>query len=97
VIYKVYQLGFAPGFPYLGELHHKLCTPRLESPRTHVPAGSVAIGGKHTGIYSVDSPGGWNLIGNTDVKIFDPAKATPEHDEDAFYLKPGDQVQFVSV
>lgn len=92
--YRVYLLGFSPGFPYLGNLHHKLHTPRLENPRLRVPAGSVAIGGKHTGIYTVDSPGGWNIIGRTEVKIFDVAKAVPPHEDEAFFLKPGDEVRF---
>ncbi len=94
-IYKVYLLGFSPGFPYLGDLHHKLCTPRLDSPRLKIAAGSVAIGGKHAGIYSVDSPGGWNIIGSTKVKLFDAAKAMSGQEEGAFLLKPGDRVQFV--
>ena len=91
-IYKVYMLGFAPGFPYLGDLDKRLHTPRLASPRTRVPAGSVAIGGEHTGIYSVASPGGWNIIGHTVAKLFDPATdATP------FLLQAGDRVRFVPV
>jgi inhibitor of KinA len=94
-IYKVYLLGFSPGFPYLGDLHHKLYTPRLDSPRSKVPAGSVAIGGKHTGIYSVESPGGWNVIGQTDFILFDMAQASSENPENAFRLKPGDLVQFL--
>jgi inhibitor of KinA len=96
-IYKVYLLGFSPGFPYLGELHHKLHTPRLEAPRTLVPAGSVGIGGKHTGIYSVDSPGGWNIIGHTGISLFDPFRASPGNEEKAFLLKPGDLVRFIPV
>ncbi|HEV8543713.1 MAG TPA: 5-oxoprolinase subunit PxpB [Verrucomicrobiae bacterium] len=96
-VYKVHLLGFAPGFPYLGELHHKLRTPRLDAPRPKVSAGSVAIGGEHTGVYPVDSPGGWNIIGRTNVKIFDPMRAVAPQEEDAFLLKPGDQVQFVSI
>jgi inhibitor of KinA len=91
-IYKVYLLGFAPGFPYLGDLDPRLRTPRLESPRTRVPAGSVAIGGEHTGIYPVESPGGWNIIGHTTVKLFDPAAIdTP------FLLQAGDRLRFVPV
>ena len=91
--YKVYLLGFAPGFPYLGELHHKLVTPRLERPRPRVEAGSVAIGGEQTGIYSVASPGGWNIIGRTEIRIFDPALSN----EDSFFLKQGDRVRFTAV
>jgi len=93
-VYKVYLLGFSPGFPYLGDLHHKLHTPRLESPRLKVPAGSVAIGGKHTGIYSVDSPGGWNIIGCTDSILFDPTRTASGSEESAFLLKQGDLVRF---
>ena len=92
--YRVHLLGFSPGFPYLGELHHKLQTPRLPTPRPRIAAGSVAIGGNHTGIYTVDSPGGWNIIGTTTVKIFDLSKATASNPEDAFLLKPGDRVRF---
>ena len=92
-IYKVCLLGFAPGFPYLGDLDERIHTPRLETPRTVVPAGSVAIGGRHTGIYSVPNPGGWNLIGTTNVPLFNPE----EHvDEEKFYLRPGDRVKFVA-
>ena len=90
--YKVYVLGFAPGFPYLGELDSRIHTPRLETPRTQVPAGSVGIGGCHTGIYPIPNPGGWNLIGTTDIRLFDPAI---EEDRGKFYLHPGDKVKFV--
>ena len=93
-IYKVYLLGFSPGFPYLGDLDPRLHTPRLPSPRPKVRAGSVAIGGEHTGVYSVDSPGGWNVIGHTSEKIFDPARKGSE-ELDMFLLKPGDRVKFV--
>ena len=88
VIYKVYMLGFSPGFPYLGDLDPRLHTPRLASPRTRVPAGSVAIGGQHTGIYPAETPGGWNLIGRTTVKLFDRDSVT-------FFLEPGDRVRFI--
>jgi len=94
-VYKVYMLGFAPGFPYLGDLDARLHTPRLATPRARVPAGSVAIGGQHTGIYTVDSPGGWNIIGHTPSKIFDPARRSPDNDETMFLLKQGDRVKFV--
>lgn len=95
-VYKIFMLGFAPGFPYLGDLDPQLHTPRLPSPRPRVRAGSVAIGGEHTGIYSVDGPGGWNIIGHTSVTLFDPNKfQAGGDDEDAFYLRPGDQVQFI--
>jgi inhibitor of KinA len=88
VTYKVYMLGFSPGFPYLGDLDNRLHTPRLATPRTRVPAGSVAIGGQHTGIYPSETPGGWNIIGHTRVKIFDRANMT-------FLLEPGDRVRFI--
>jgi KipI family sensor histidine kinase inhibitor len=91
-VYKVYMLGFAPGFPYLGELDPRLHTPRLATPRARVPAGAVGIGGEHTGIYSVESPGGWNLIGHTSVKLFDPS-----HEGEAmFLLRHGDRVKFLA-
>jgi inhibitor of KinA len=96
VVYTVYLLGFSPGFPYLGDLHHRLPTPRLASPRPKVPAGSVAIGGEHTGIYTVDSPGGWNIIGHTRTKLFQPEKARLDSEESAFLLKQGDRVQFLA-
>ncbi len=95
-VYKVYLLGFAPGFPYLGDLDARLHTPRLATPRARVPAGSVAIGGQHTGIYTVDSPGGWNIIGHTSAKIFDPTRRSADGgDEAMFLLKQGDRVKFV--
>jgi inhibitor of KinA len=96
--YKVYLMGFSPGFPYLGDLDRRLHTPRLSSPRPRVPAGSVAIGGEHTGIYSVDSPGGWNIIGRTPARMFDPERRESVSGEAAmFLLKPGDRVRFVPV
>jgi inhibitor of KinA len=95
-IYKVYMLGFTPGFPYLGDLDARLHTPRLASPRTRVPAGAVAIGGEHTGIYSVDSPGGWNIIGHTSTKLFDPKRPRETNDpRSMFYLHQGDRIRFV--
>jgi inhibitor of KinA len=68
--YLIYFLGFSPGFPYIGGMDPNLETPRLESPRTNVPAGAVAIGGKQTGIYPIQSPGGWNIIGRTPLTLF---------------------------
>lgn len=91
VLYRVYSLGFAPGFPYLGDLDPRLHVPRLATPRVRVPAGSVAIGGEHTGVYPVESPGGWNLIGHTAIRLF-----APEADDGArFFLRAGDLVRFV--
>jgi len=95
-IYEVASLGFAPGFPYLIGLNPRLYTPRRADPRPRVPVGSVAIGGSHTGIYSIESPGGWNLLGSTEVQMFDPARCEP--DESAmFLLRPGDRVKFLPV
>ncbi|MGC1478866.1 MAG: 5-oxoprolinase subunit PxpB [Chthoniobacterales bacterium] len=88
-IYDVAMLGFAPGFPYLTGLDERLATPRRAEPRSRVPTGAVAIGGSHTGIYSVPSPGGWNVIGHTATPLFD---AKSEH----FLLNTGDRVEFVS-
>ena len=68
--YVVYFIGFSPGFPYIGGMDQALETPRLESPRFAVPAGAVAIGGKQTGIYPIESPGGWNIIGRTHLPLF---------------------------
>jgi inhibitor of KinA len=86
--YVVHFLGFSPGFAYLGGLPEKLEAPRLESPRKHVAAGSVGIAGRQTGIYPVDSPGGWRLIGRTPFRMFDPLADPPTR------LQPGDEVQF---
>ena len=86
--YRVHLLGFAPGFPYLGGLHPRLHTPRRPSPRTTVPAGSVGIGGAQTGVYPVESPGGWRLIGRTPLRLFD-ARRDP-----AALLRAGDRVRF---
>jgi inhibitor of KinA len=88
VTYCVHFLGFTPGFAYLGGLPDTLHVPRLATPRKHVPAGSVAIAGSQAGIYPVDSPGGWRLIGRTPVRIFDPDATQPT------LLKPGDLVEF---
>lgn len=87
--YPVYLIGFAPGFPYLGGLDETIAAPRLPSPRLRAPAGSVGIAGAQTGIYSVDSPGGWRLIGWTPLRLFDPAR------QPASLLAPGDVVRFV--
>ncbi len=89
--YLVYFLGFSPGFPYLGNLPKELATPRLKTPRLKVPAGSVAIGGSQTGVYPVDSPGGWRLIGRTPLPLFSPEKNPPT------LLQMGDRVRFVPI
>jgi KipI family sensor histidine kinase inhibitor len=88
-IYTVYMMGFTPGYPYMGKLDDALVMPRLEMPRTRVPAGTVAIAGSQTGIYSIESPGGWNLIGWTPLKLFDPNSDSP------FLFAPGDEVKFI--
>jgi KipI family sensor histidine kinase inhibitor len=89
--YTVAMIGFAPGFPYLLGLDPALALPRLSTPRTVVPAGSVAIGGAQTGIYPRESPGGWRLIGRTPLALFDPASSPPA------LLAPGDRVRFLVV
>jgi KipI family sensor histidine kinase inhibitor len=89
--YRVHFLGFTPGFAYLGGLPETLHVPRLATPRKHVPAGSVAVAGSQAGIYPVDSPGGWRLIGRTPVRIFDPDATQPTR------LKPGDLVEFSAI
>ncbi|MGH8046794.1 MAG: 5-oxoprolinase subunit PxpB [Chthoniobacterales bacterium] len=95
-VYEVALLGFSPGFPYLAGLDPKLRSPRRANPRPKVPAGSIAIGGSHTGIYSIESPGGWNLIGTTSVRIFDPSRREP-NDEAMFLLRAGDRVKFLPI
>lgn len=87
--YTVYMMGFTPGFPYMGALEERLIMPRLETPRTLVKAGTVAIAGSQTGIYPLDSPGGWHLIGWTPLKLFDPSSDSP------FLFAPGDTVKFI--
>jgi inhibitor of KinA len=96
-VYSVFLIGFSPGFPYLGPLDARLHAPRLENPRPRVPAGSVAIGGEHTGIYSIASPGGWWLLGRTNADIFSTEKACDGGSLDAFLLRQGDSVKFLPV
>jgi inhibitor of KinA len=86
--YRVACIGFVPGFPFLAGLPKKLATPRRATPRKEIPPGSVGIGGAQTGIYPLRSPGGWNLIGRTPLKLFDPAKDPP------VLLHAGDRVRF---
>ena len=86
--YVVFFLGFQPGFAYMGGLHESLHTPRRAEPRLEVPAGSVGIGGAQTGLYPAVSPGGWQLIGRTELPLFDPARTPPT------LLQPGDRVRF---
>ncbi len=87
--YVVYFLGFQPGFGYLGGLPDALHTPRRAVPRVKVPQGSVGIGGSHTGVYPLASPGGWQIIGNTPLALFDPQASS------STLLRPGDSVRFV--
>ena len=87
--YLVYTMGFSPGFPYLGGLDTKLHTPRLPSPRTLIPAGSVGIAETQTGVYPVASPGGWRLIGRSPLRLFDPFASPPT------VINAGDRVRFV--
>ncbi|MBQ0110653.1 MAG: 5-oxoprolinase subunit PxpB [Oscillospiraceae bacterium] len=75
--YLIYMLGFTPGFSYMGGMDERIATPRLKTPRVVIPAGSVGIAGKQTGIYPIDSPGGWQLIGRTPVKLYDAHRETP--------------------
>ena len=90
-IYQVYMIGFMPGFPYMGEVLDSLVTPRRETPRTHVMQGSVGIAQKQTGIYPVTSPGGWQIIGRTPIRLFDPQKNPPS------FLEMGDEVKFYAI
>ncbi|WP_285009242.1 5-oxoprolinase subunit PxpB [Pedobacter faecalis] len=89
--YQVYMIGFAPGFPYLGGLDTSLATPRKDKPTTLVKAGSVGIAGKQTGIYSMDTPGGWQIIGRTPLRLFDPESKDP------VLLKAGDRIRFFAI
>ena len=89
--YLVYMLGFIPGFTYLGGMDPRIATPRLSSPRTLIPAGSVGIAGEQTGTYPSDSPGGWQIIGRTPVTMYDMSK------KQAALLQAGDYVRYVSI
>lgn len=89
--YRVYMLGFLPGFPYMGTVDERIATPRRAEPRPRVPAGSVGIAGAQTGIYPLESPGGWNLIGRTPLRLFDLYSTEPT------LLQPGDRVHFYAI
>jgi inhibitor of KinA len=91
VDYLIYMLGFTPGFPYLGGMSEKIAAPRLSVPRAKIPAGSVGIAGKQTGIYPIESPGGWQLIGRTPLKLYDPKRKPP------ILLQAGDYIRFVPI
>ena len=89
--YQVYLVGFTPGFAYMGIVEERIATPRQKTPRERVPAGSVGIAGSQTGIYPLESPGGWQVIGRTPLKLFDPAADPP------CLFSPGDRVRFVPI
>jgi KipI family sensor histidine kinase inhibitor len=90
-VYRVYMIGFTPGYPYMGELPAALAVPRRSTPRTRVPRGSVGIAQRQTGIYPVESPGGWQIIGWTPLELFDPGRRLPS------LLEMGDRVKFEAV
>jgi KipI family sensor histidine kinase inhibitor len=89
--YRVYMLGFLPGYTYLGGLDPKLATPRRQDPRLETPSGTVAIGGIQTGIQCITAPSGWNLLGRTPVRTYHP------HRDPIFLIEPGDHVSFFPV
>jgi inhibitor of KinA len=89
--YLVYMIGFAPGFPYLGGMSERLASPRRESPREKIPAGSVGIAGSQTGVYPIETPGGWQLIGRTPLRLFRPDRDNPS------LLRTGDRVRFHAI
>jgi len=91
VDYPIYMIGFTPGFCYLGGLDRRLWTPRRETPRTSLPAGAVGIAESQTGMYPVASPGGWQIIGRTPLRLFAPARENP------FLYEPGDRIRFLPV
>ena len=85
------MIGFVPGFPYLGGLSEKLTSPRKQNPRPAIPAGSVGIAGQQTGIYPLETPGGWQIIGRTPIKLFDVNRQQPS------LLKAGDKIKFEQI
>lgn len=89
--YLVYMIGFSPGFPYIGGMSERIAAPRKKSPRLNIAAGSVGIAGKQTGIYSIDSPGGWQIIGRTPLRLFQIDKQKPA------FLKAGDKIKFIPI
>jgi inhibitor of KinA len=90
-VYTVFAIGFVPGFPYLGTLDQRLNVPRLETPRTRIPGGSVGIAQQQTGIYPFESPAGWRIVGRTDVSLFNP------HKEPYSLMQIGDRVKFIRI
>ncbi len=90
-LYRVYMIGFLPGFSYMGQVDDRIATPRKETPRLALPRGSVGIAGRQTGVYSLESPGGWQIIGRTKLDLFMPNAEIPS------LLQPGDNVRFVAL
>lgn len=91
VDYKIYMMGFLPGFVYLGGMDERICMPRLENPRVKIQPGAVGIGGNQTGVYPVASPGGWRLIGGTPVDFYDPFRADP------ILCRAGEYIRFLPI
>ncbi|ARI78404.1 5-oxoprolinase subunit PxpB [Halobacillus mangrovi] len=89
--YLVYMIGFAPGFPYIGGMDERIAASRRDNPRLQIPAGSVGIAGKQTGVYPIETPGGWQLIGRTPKQLFQPENETPS------LLQAGDKIKFTSI
>ncbi|RDU38991.1 kinase inhibitor [Neobacillus piezotolerans] len=89
--YSVYMIGFAPGFPFIGGMSEKIATPRRDSPRLKIPPRTVGIAGKQTGVYPIETPGGWQLIGRTPVELFRP------EDEPPTLLRAGDKIKFIPI
>lgn len=89
--YLVYMIGFAPGFPYIGGMNENISMPRKDEPRQRIPEGSVGIAGKQTGVYSIETPGGWQLIGRTPLRLFRPEESSPS------LLQAGDRIVFTSI
>jgi inhibitor of KinA len=87
--YRVFMVGFLPGFAYMGSIDQRIRVPRRSEPRTRVPKGSIAIAGEQCGVYPLETPGGWNIVGRTEVEFFRP------HHQQPSLLKPGDTVRFV--